>query len=264
MPAEHGSWGILFVPFLAASVLAGAWSWAQPLALTCILLLFLLRGSVEAQGGWTIQNLLLPAHRLLIGAAALSGAALLLGFGRWQMLGLGAVCGAVYLLQLRVASSHRQARPADKRSLSAEILGVALLTATAPAAWIAARGALDTRGVEVWLANLLFFLGGVLYVKYRVRGILVHRSFETWSERLAFTWPVLTYHALLLAFLGACAIGQSLPAAVLIAFVPAFLRVIALLFQLGRSFPIRRLGWTEVGHSVIFAVILVLGYGGWR
>jgi hypothetical protein len=44
----------------------------------------------------------------------------------------------------------------------------------------------------------------------------------------------------------------------LVAFTPAVLRAHALLFHLGRRFPIKRLGWSEVAHSLLFAVLLIL------
>jgi hypothetical protein len=151
---------------------------------------------------------------------------------------------------------------AEKRSLAAELLGVALLSLGAPAAWIAERGALDAHGSLVWLLNLLFFTGGVLYVKYRVRGVLAHRPFERWQERCAFAWPVFAYHLLLALFLASWVWVESQPLAILIAFVPAILRAHALLLHLGQRFPIRRLGWTEVAHALLFATLLVLGFRG--
>ena len=136
-------------------------------------------------------------------------------------------------------------------------MGVALLTLTAPAAWIAARGALDTAGVKVWLLNVLFFPGGVLYVKYRVRGLLAHRPFCSARERLSFAWPVFLCHLLLVAFLAGWVVLDLQPAAVMLAFVPGILRANGLLFHLGRRFAIPRLGWSETLHSVLFAALLV-------
>ena len=113
-------------------------------------------------------------------------------------------------------------------------------------------------GLRVWLLNLLFFLGGVLYVKYRVRGLLAHRTFSGVPERFIFAWPVFLYHLLLVLFLASAVLLDSASAMVLLAFAPAVLRAHALLFQLGRRFPIKQLGWTEVAHSLLFAVLLIL------
>jgi len=272
-PKEKGSWGILLVPFVCAATLGGAEYWPTMLLptvvlLVCMIAAFLLRAAWEARTpqaswpqGWKEWITDLGRNRpvvLLAVVATYTGVLSLLW--RPQLAWVGCLTAALYALQLWIAARHKDSGSRDKRSLAAEIIGVGLLTASAPAAWIAARGRLNAQGVAVWLANLLFFFGGVLYVKYRVRGILAHRSFDHWTERLVFVWPVLGYHLILVAFLIALIAMNNLPAAVLLAFVPALFRTFALLFQLGRSFPIRRLGWTEVGHSLVFAVVLIAAF----
>jgi hypothetical protein len=254
-PAEHGAWGILLVPLATAAAVAGAWNLPLGCVTLAALALFLLRGSLEAHGTW--RAITAPAHLVLAAAALTAVAILLLVFERWALVWLAVPAAALYLAQLRLAGRHR-AQNGEKRSLPAEIAGTALLTLAAPAAWIAARSQLDRTGAALWLLNFLFFAGGVLYVKYRVRGVLAHRSFAGVAERVAFAWPVFVYHLLLAAFLLAAALGETLSAAVVVAFVPGVLRALALAVQLGRRFPIRRLGWTEVTHAVAFGVLLVL------
>ena len=255
MPAEHGAWGILLVPFACAATLAGAWNWPLLLAALCAVSLFVLRGSVEAQGGG--KALFQPAH-LVLGCVGLVAASLLIFlYQRYQLILAGLAAVALYLLQRRRAQPGNKTRR-EKRSLAAELIGVVLLTLAAPAAWIAALGRLDAAGAQVWLLNLWFFLGGVLYVKYRVRGVAAHRTFRHLGEKLVFAWPVVLYHFLLLAFLTCLIFLESFPLAVLLAFVPAILCANGLLFHLGRRFPIRRLGWSEVAHSLVFAGLLIL------
>jgi hypothetical protein len=265
MPVEHGAWGLFLVPLLCAAILAEAWNPALALGVVLTLALFLLRGSVEAHRAlpgsrWALRAIMLAApHVLLLTGAVASGLALLFVNRRMQLLPLGALALLLFALQQILVRQHQQ-RPSEKRSLMAELVGVALLSLAAPAAWISARGALDAAGARVWLLNLLFFLGGVLYVKYRVRGVLAHREFGGLAERVEFAWPVFAYHALLGLFILVLVLQKSLSAAVLAAFAPGMLRAGGLLFHLGRRFPIRRLGWTEVGHSVLFAVLLILAF----
>lgn len=128
------------------------------------------------------------------------------------------------------------------------------------AAWIAARGTLDAAGVRLWGLNVLFFAGGVLYVKYRVRGVQAHRAFSSLAERVAFAWPVFVYHVLLSVFLLAWTQVGSPSLLLLAAFAPAVIRAWGLAFHLGRRFPIKQLGWTEVAHSVFFAFLLILAF----
>ena len=140
------------------------------LAGACALSLFLLRGSLEAQGsplqprkaGWRIW--LQPAHLILAATSGTAAGLLVLHYRRYQLLWTALLAILLYSAQRRLIQLHH-APHAGKRSLAAELVGVALLTLTAPAAWIAARGTLDAAGVRVWLLNVLFFLGGVLYVK---------------------------------------------------------------------------------------------------
>jgi hypothetical protein len=277
MPAEHGAWGILLVPLVTSAALAhpaGAPWTAAGLVVTCTLSLFILRGSVEAHGTW--RALLSPAHLALLAVSAATGLALILLPGRTLLLALALTALLLFLLHGWLLRRHharntgvppvlRPLHPSglqpavEKRSLAAELLGVALLSLGAPAAWIAERGALDAHGAQVWLLNLLFFTGGVLYVKYRVRGVLAHRPFERWQERCAFAWPVCAYHLLLALFLASWMWWQAQPVALLLAFVPGIFRAHALLLQLGQRFPIKRLGWTEVAHALFFAAAQIAG-----
>lgn len=255
LPAEHGAWGILLVPLATAAVAGGAWNLPLAALAAASLALFLLRGSLEAHG--EARAMAAPAHLALTAVTLGAGAALLFHWRRWELLWLAAMAAALYLVQLWLIRRHRE-QAEEKRSLPAEIVGTALLTLVAPAAWIAARGRLDRTGALLWLLNFLFFAGGVLYVKYRVRGLLAHRNFSGLAERVGFAWPVFIYHLLLVAFLLAATLAETFSLAVLIAFLPGVLRALALAFQLGRRFPIRRLGWTEVAHAMAFAALLLL------
>jgi YwiC-like protein len=257
MPAEHGAWGILIAPYVCAAAIGEVWNVPLLLAGVCALSLFLLRGSMDAQGG--LRSILLPAHLALAILAVVTGGSLLLVYRREQLIALALLAGALYALQLVLVRSHNQNRE-EKRSLAAEFAGVALLTLGALLAWIAGRGILDERGVQVWLLNLGFFLGGVLYVKYRVRGILAHQKFTGVKDRLAFAWPVFSYQVALLLALAFVAERGWLAGAVVVAFVPGFLRAWSLLSQLGQRFPIRRVGWNEILHSAVFTALLILAF----
>lgn len=257
MPAEHGAWGILIAPFVCAAAIGDAWNVPLLLAGVCALSLFLLRGSMETQGG--VRSILHPVHAMLAILVALSGGILVVAYRREQLFVLALLAAALYALQLVLVRSHNENRE-EKRSLAAEFAGVALLSLAAPLAWIAARGGLDGPGAQVWLLNLGFFLGGVLYVKYRVRGILAHQKFMGVKNRLAFAWPVFSYQTALLLALAFAAERGWLAVAVVVAFVPGFLRAWSLLSQLGQRFPIRRVGWNEILHSAVFTALLILAF----
>ncbi|MCL6481331.1 MAG: YwiC-like family protein [Firmicutes bacterium] len=255
MPAEHGAWGILLVPYLTAVLMLGTTNLSVLLVLVAAVALFLVRGSADSHGTWRV--LTDPRHLLLFSIGVLAGGWLVLAERRHVLLVLLAAVGTLYLLQKALAQ-HPDREIHEKRSLAAELVGVVLLTLVVPATWVAARGELDRSGLQLWLLNLLFFAGGVIYVKYRVRGLLAHRPFQSWAERVRFAWPVLTYHLLLVAFLIAASARDALPTLTVLAFMPGMLRALGLVRQLGKRFPIRRLGWSEVAQAIVFAALLVL------
>jgi hypothetical protein len=248
---------MLIFPFLSAAIIAGYWSAPVALCAALALGLFILRGSAEQQGGW--RALRQPEHAALAIVLAAVAATLVIYHARTQLLGVAAAGGALYAIQELLVRAHNEART-EKRSLAAELVGVVLLSLAAPAAWIAVRGKLDWTGVQVWLLNAMFFLGGVLYVKYRVRGLLAHREFSGWRDRLGFAWPVIFYHVLLLAFLTVSILLRELSVMVLLAFVPGILRASGLVSQLGKKFPIKQLGWSEIVHALLFMILLVMAY----
>lgn len=270
MPSEHGAWGMLAVPFACAVAVGGVHSpdegWPLALVTLAILSVFVLQASLEARSWRAIAE---PAHIGLVVIALSSGLALLFHYDRWPLIWLGLAGVLLYLIQRlmvrrhevdRASSNEERARRAEKRSLAAELVGVSLLSLTAPAAWVAIRGRLEFVAIEIWAGNLLFFLGGVLYVKYRVRGLHAHRAFRNLGERIGFAWPVFLYHLALAAFLAAWILLESRQALLILAFAPGIFRAFQLAFQLGERFPIRRLGWSEVAHSAVFATLLILAF----
>jgi len=264
MPAEHGAWGVMFAPLVCAAIIANRWNVPLLLCVVCALSLFLLRGSLDRQ--WQESKELAwgtPAHLSLAAVGAITGGLLIFFYRRYELCGIALAALVLFWVQHELV---RSAPRREKRSLTAELVGVVLLSLTAPAAWIAARGSLfagssGVTGLAVWLLNLFFFLGGVLYVKYRVRGLLAHREFTTVRERIAFAWPVFLYHLVLLAFLTSGALFGLHRASIIAAFVPGTLRAMGLLVSLGRRFAIPRLGWSEILHSALFLALLVFTMG---
>ncbi len=258
MPAEHGAWGILLVPLLSSAAVArGEVLLPFLLLIVCSLGIFVLRGSYDQLAH--AREMFTADHILLALVTLAAGAALLFSYQRTQLLLVGALGSVLFVIHHWLLKLH-QKQGTEKRSLQAELAGVGLLTLTAPAAWISQRGALNAEGAKLWLLNVLFFAGGVLYVKYRVRGLLAHRPFQTLRERAEFAWPVLAYHALLPVFLVVLIAANSISSMVLAAFAPGILRAASLLFYLGRRFPIKQLGWIEVGQAVLFATLLAVAF----
>lgn len=256
-PREHGAWGILLVPFLTAAAVAGVFDAAVVVALTAVVCAFLARTPLEF--------LLAPASRrlhpavtretalrsvALFGTGAFAaGAALALHWNllRW-LLPLAGLAFSLFLLHLE------RWRRGRGNGWAAALLGAVALTLGAPAAWIAATGGLNATGLLVWLLNAAFFSAGVIYVRSRIRA-LAARTPSTPSARLV--WG---YHAGVVTFVAVLVLLRWVPPLAILPFALATGRAAWGARQFGQRFALRQLGWTEVAHSLVFALLLVAAF----
>ena len=157
LPAEHGSWAWLLVPFLVGTAVAGRWNLAVSLVLVGGLAAFLVRQPATIwrrarQGrarradrpvaaGWTLG----------LGLIALLCLAFLLALGHIGLLWLLVPLAAIFLVYLTAALSRR----ASIRSTWMEVAGAAALTAMAPATAVAVTGRIDSPGWILWILMAL-------------------------------------------------------------------------------------------------------------
>lgn len=297
LPREHGAWGVLLIPFLATAAIARRADAPVVLTLVAVFLFYLARHPLELllapqarryyrdQGprpgdeppevketrvGIAVPPRALLGWFLIYGAAGIVVALpLLLVFHRYGLLILGGV--AAGFLVLRVELLRQRA----ERSLLGEWLAVPGLTLSAPTAWVAATGVLDATAVLLWLLHTLFFSSGIFYVKFRIRALQQKRPLATFWGRVVFARDLIGYHLLMLVFAASVVhIGWAssfevaprgpehwAPWIAALPFLPAALRALARVIWFGGRFEIKRLGWTEVAHSVVFGALLVLTFG---
>lgn len=170
LPAEHGSWSWLLVPFLAGAGVAGRWSWATCLVLGGGLSVFLIRQPATAwlrirQGRGRRRDeplaIFWTAVFALLAIVSLLG---LLLVRRLVLVYLLPPVGALLMLYLAVAQINR----ARVRSLWMELAGAAGLAIMAPAAYAASSGVLDTTAWLLWGLFAVQNLLGVSYVRTRI------------------------------------------------------------------------------------------------
>jgi hypothetical protein len=219
LPREHGAWGILLIPFATAVAVAGVWNWPVALLLAGILCFYVARTSFLKQNyRWTAA--------LLAGSAACT-VPLLWVWKLWWLAAFG------------IASAPLAFRKTE-RSVAMQLLAVAGLTLTAPAAWYAATGKLEYR---LWLLNVLYFAGGVFYVKMHIATAIARRP----AQRAA-----------TMVYYGALAVVAAFWWPVGLAFVPVIVRAFVGVARLSPVLRIKRLGWTEVAYSLVFAALLIV------
>ena len=153
LPAEHGSWSWLLVPYIVGAVVAPQWSLASLLVLVGGLSAFLLRQPASAwlrirqgRGRRSDEAVTLAWTGLFLLLSLLSLVGLFL-MQRLELLWLIPPIAMLFITYLAVAKINR----AQVRNLWMELAGAAGLAVMAPAAYVAGSGELTQLGWLLWL-----------------------------------------------------------------------------------------------------------------
>jgi len=237
MPREHGAWGMLLVPFATAVAISGVFDAKVALLLASTLSFYIARASwLRRRWKWTA---------LLLAGSLVTAAPLFLAWRLWWLAAFAGIAAALAVQPTR-------------RGLAMQLAAVAGLTLTAPSAWYAATGRLDATAFWLWLWNALYFVGGLLYVRMRVEAAARRVPLESLAARMRFGAPVLGFFCVLTLFLLALVAGGVVSCRTLSAFVPAVARAAFGVGRLAPQLSIKRLGWTEVAHSILFGALLTM------
>jgi hypothetical protein len=147
-------------------------------------------------------------------------------------------------------------REGDDRSLPGELVGTAALTLVGPTAHAVAVNGAQPVGTVLWLLLSLFFASGVFYVRMRVRLMVAQRRGVAGASGRA-RWSCLVFHTFVLVLVPGLAAAGLVPWAVLLAFAPALWRAAAGLRRYDATLNLKRLGWSEVGLTAVFVLLLI-------
>ncbi len=253
LPAEHGSWSWLLVPYLVGTAVAHTFNLATLLVLIGSLALFLLRqpatvwlrirqGRGRQSDGPIVKGLVF----------GLSGLALLCLVG---LVALGVT--AVFWLALPVAGllavyvAAALGRQTSVRVLWMELAGAAGLALAAPAAYAAATGQMTATAWWLWLLLALLNVLGVLYVRLRLADS---------HGRDADRRPILAAHLVGVGVVTAVALTGHIPTLAILPFVALAGRALWA-YPRPRPIPnIKKFGFTEVGVELACGLLLILAY----
>ena len=259
LPREHGTWGMLLVPWAIGVGVARRLAWPDLLLLAAMLLFFLAHNQLLV---W-LRLRLVPAsdpdararaRGLLLLLTAAGGVVLLPVLARARpapLLALGALAAVP-----AAASLYLVYRRLD-HGLAGQILAPAGLALSAPAAYALARGALDRTGAALWAISFLFFLGAVLYVRLKIDALKRTAALAAPAARLGFAAPTLGMElAILAAVLIALRFGGLSPWTVL-AFVPTAAQTLVGVARLDRPARLKRVGILATAHAIAFALLVI-------
>jgi len=249
LPKEHGAWAMLYVSFALGAIVSASPSFRLLLLLFSVTFFFIGREPflmwyrARNRGRQDYE-----ARRLAIGYFALAGLASMPLVFFYHLYWLAAV-GLATILLLAV-NAYQALRHVD-RTIGGEIIGIAGLTLTAPAAYYVSRGAFEATALWLWLLCVLYFASSVFYVKLRINTINPRRE----AARKQASWRCVAYHTFLLAALLALMLSGSLNLFALAAFSPVILRSFWQLASPVQQVNLRRLGWLEVIYSIVFLIL---------
>ncbi|MBS1788431.1 MAG: YwiC-like family protein [Acidobacteria bacterium] len=255
LPKEHGAWAMVYVPFVLGVAVAGTVNLAVLLLLLATSALFISRESLlvwwrarkrgrQTQSATDSQRLLL----IYLTVAALTGLPLMLVYKFYGLLLFGLLAAAMLVLNGWKATDF------EDRTVQSELLAIAGMTMTAPAAYYVASGQWGPKTFWLWALSAAYFASSVFYVKLRVTGL--HAKHPDDKQRAR--WQCVTYHGFLLVSLLALAITQSLSLFSLIAFAPVLARTAWSLGKPSNQLNLKQIGIAEIIYSLIFLVFTVV------
>ncbi len=251
LPTEHGSWGFLFEPIVAA--LAISFSLAGVWVSLLVIGAFLARRPfqvlvLQRQGGR--RPIIAAAFKLLlcfcliaiigaVGAVVAGGAKILIPF-------LAATPVAIFQIYIETTRRGRQ--------FAAEIAGALIMPSSAAAIITAGGGTPDT-AAAVWLFFTARFIPSILYVRSRL-------DLEKGKPHSVIS-PVLTHSAALAAIILLAASGRLTWLSVAV-FLLLFTRCCVGLSRYRRRIKAMKIGIWEVIYGAILVASLIIGhYTGW-
>ncbi|MBI4480651.1 MAG: YwiC-like family protein [Acidobacteria bacterium] len=266
LPREHGAWGMVGLPFLAAATIAEGNRFSLPAAaaILAVLSAFLLRdpllllrrigrdpGRLENSSQRVIA---LRSLFLCLGGLTVSGTILLLTLPPLVVLGLGAAGLALVIASVQIAVERIQ------REISSQLLSVAGLTGSCLVAYLAVHGRLDWLAFTIWTMSAVHSVGSVLVVRARLEGIVSRRRSAPEAARSRFYRGAIAWQAGLASLLAVLALTGH--AWFLLPFLPPGALHVWELWRFrsgeGWRLSMHQVGWLQLAASLLFYSLLVL------
>lgn len=254
MPAEHGSWSWLLVPYFVGVIVAGEWNLAAFLVLLGGMAGFLVRQpATVAMRARTGRGRRADGGPAMVWAVILSAIAFasffgLLALGRTDLLWLLIPLAVLFVLYLLASRQKR----ASVRTLWMELAGALGLATSAPAAYVAATGHLDDTAWILWALMAAQNGLGVLYVRLRIadtRGRTVNRV------------PMVWVHGLFLLAVVIAAVMNVIPWLAVLPFAGFLARAIWAAAHVRPVVNIKRFGFSEIGVEILGDLLIAAGWG---
>ncbi len=257
IPAEHGSWSWLLVPFFVGVLVAGVWNLPVTLVLFGGLAGFLMRQPVSAWlrvrsgRGRKTDGPLAAIWAAGFGVIAVLSLIGLVVAGRATLLWLLTPMALLMVLYLLAARQRR----ASTRTLWMELAGAASLAGSAPAAVVAATGLIDPLAWLLWALMAGQNVLGVLYVRLRIAD-----THQRTVNRMPVFLATMAAHIGILALVFIGALATVVPWLAVVPFAGLLLRAAWATYRPRPVANIRRFGFSEIGVEVMGGLLVAAGW----
>ena len=191
----------------------------------------------------------LHAHTIYMTLAVACGIPLLLA-GLYGLVPIGLAAGLLLLW------NAGQAVKKEERTVTTEVVGIAGLSLTAPAAHYVALGSWELTALWLWVASVLYFASSVFYVKLRV--VTAHAKRP--EPLLRARQPCMAYHAVLVVAVATLVAAGHWHWFLLLAYVPVVARAAYHLLRPATELVLKRVGYTELAYSLVWLAFAVAGF----
>ena len=259
LPAEHGAWALWLGP-LTIGIGAGGWNGAPTLLLALAqLFVFLSRQPllilVKALSGRRSRADAGPALAWLIAYASLAVVfgVMLIAAGFPQLVWVVVPVAPMLLWQIALV------RERAERQMTIELAGSGMLALAAPTAYYVATGTVDATAILLWILCWLQSAAAIVYVYLR----LAQRRLTEMPpvpERLRMGRRAMTYAAVNLAISIGLALTRLAPPLTPVAFAAMLAQVVTGTRAPGVGVKPTRIGFAQVGATVVFAGLMIIAY----
>lgn len=257
VPKEHGAWAMLLVPFAVGAAVSRQFGVAVPLFLIACLSLFMARYPLSlywkgiGKRGRDEEGRRLLTWLAVYSLTGLAALALLVAITSRALI-IPLAAPLVLLLPLHLYMQRRRV----ERSIWGQLMTIAGLAWVAPMSYYAAGGRFDSTAVVLWVLTFLYSGASVFYVKLKVR----QRSAAGGGGRWEQARSLASYMVFVAAALILLVVLQATPLLAPLAFVPLFYKAASASLAPKAAKSIREIGFVELGHSILFTILLVAAY----
>lgn len=245
-PRQHGAWSVLLAGLTLGAVIAGETGIKYILFFISAVCGFLgryaivLYNQIPDSDGRKRGVFVLSLFYAFISAVA--STFLIAVYKRWLLIPLLLIMVSF----LGISIAFKKCR--KERTVAGEITGLTGLSLTSLPAAYSVKGTIETTMIGMWLLSLLFFIGSVFHVRY----VASRSAYDTGRVNLF-------YHLAALSLAIFMAVAGYIPLLAPAAMIPVTVKVaLAVKKNGGLRQPLRRIGYIELTHTVLFVVICVI------